>query len=108
MSHVVERNRAEGTRYLEEMLVHLPPNVQTRLLISENVATTLQSFSEQEQIDLLILSAHGYSGEAKWPYGSVTNRFITDSRVPLLIIQDLPQQSAETTREDVAVRQMGR
>jgi hypothetical protein len=56
----------------------------------------------------LILSAHGYSGEAKWSYGSVTNRFITDGTMPLLIVQDLPYESSEITRDDVAIRQVAR
>ena len=108
ISRFVERNQEEGNQYLEQLRSHLPVDVQTRLLVSDNVAATLQSFSEQEQIDLLILSAHGYSGEAKWPYGSVTNRFITDGTIPLLIVQDLPQDSPDVSRDDVVIRQMAR
>ncbi len=108
MNRFVERNQEEGTKYLESLQAHLPPNVQTRLLVSDNVAATLQRFSEQEGIDLLILSAHGYSGEAKWPYGGVTNRFITDGTMPLLIVQDLPHDSSEKTQDDVIVRRLAR
>ncbi len=95
MNRIVERNQDEGNKYLEQLKDQLPTNVQTRLLVSDNVAATLQNLSEQEQIDLLIMSAHGYSGEAKWPYGGVANRFITDGTVPLLIVQDLPHKSSE-------------
>lgn len=108
ISRFVERNQEEGNKYLEQLRVHLPTNVQTHLLVSDNVAATIQSFSEQEQIDLLIMSAHGYSGEAKWPYGSVTNRFITDGTMPLLIVQDLPHESSEVARTDMMIRQAGR
>jgi nucleotide-binding universal stress UspA family protein len=45
---------------------------------------------EQEDIDLVALSAHGYSGNTQWPYGSMVNNFILYSKVPLLIVQDLP------------------
>jgi nucleotide-binding universal stress UspA family protein len=106
INRFVERNQEEGNRYLEQLREQLPTTVQTHLLVSDNVAATIQSFSEQEQIDLLILSAHGYSGEAKWPYGSVTNRFITNGTVPLLIVQDLPHESSETTRDEVFSRQL--
>lgn len=108
INRVVERNEEEGNKYLDQIRSHLPANVQTRLLVSDNVAATLQAFSEQEQIDLLILSAHGYSGEAKWPYGSVTNRFISDGTLPLLIIQDLPYEAREAVRDDTTVRQISR
>jgi len=108
INRFVERNKEEGNKYLEQISAHLPGHVQTRLLVSDNVAATLQSFSEQEQIDLLILSAHGYSGEARWPYGSVTNRFITDGTTPLLIVQDLPNETSELVRDDVYTRQLTR
>ncbi len=92
MNQVIDRNQEEGSKYLEQTQAHLPANTQTRLLVSDNVAAALQSVSEQEQIDLLVLSAHGYSGEARWPYGSITNRFITNGTTPLLIVQDLRQE----------------
>ncbi|HEX2619147.1 MAG TPA: universal stress protein, partial [Phototrophicaceae bacterium] len=75
LNRFIERNQAEGNKYLEQIHEHLPIHPKTRLLVSDNVAATLQSVSEQEQIDLMVLSAHGYSGEARWPYGSITNRF---------------------------------
>jgi nucleotide-binding universal stress UspA family protein len=105
VNRVIERNREEGSKYLEQAQTHLPAKTQTRLLVSDNVAATLQTMSEQEQIDLLVLSAHGYSGEARWPYGSVTNRFITDGTTPLLIVQDLQWESSESLRSGVETRQ---
>ncbi len=108
INRVVERNQEEGGKYLEQLQTHLPANTQTRLLVSDNVAATLQRLSEQEQIDLLILSAHGYSGEAKWPYGSITNRFITDGTTSLLIVQDLQDKASEPMRDEAPIRQVAR
>lgn len=104
-NRVIERNREEGNKYLEQVQAHLPTRTQTRLLVSDNVAATLQSVSEQQQIDLLVLSAHGYSGETRWPYGSVTNRFITDGTMPLMIVQDVQWESPEVARSNVETRQ---
>jgi nucleotide-binding universal stress UspA family protein len=95
ITRFIERNQEEGSKYLEQTQARLPANTQIRLMVSDNVAATLQGISEQEQIDLLILSAHGYSGEARWPYGSITNRFITNGTTPLLIVQDLQGQALE-------------
>ncbi len=89
VNRLVERNQDEGKKYLEQVQNLLPIQLETRLLVSDNVAATLQNVSEDEQIDLLVLSAHGYSGESRWPYGSITNRFITSGTTPLLIVQDL-------------------
>ena len=108
VNRFVERNQDEGSRYLEQTQAHLPANTQTRLLVSDNVAAALQSLSEQEKIDLLVLSAHGYSGEARWPYGSITNRFITNGTTPLLIVQDLLQERSDIAYARTETRQPNR
>ena len=53
---------------------------------------------------MLALSAHGYSGNDQWPYGSMVLNFILYGKVPLLIVQDLPAKNEPvlvdtTTRE---------
>jgi nucleotide-binding universal stress UspA family protein len=63
-------------------------------MTTDNAAVALHQLVEQENIDMVTLSAHGYSGNHQWPYGSMVNNFIIYSKVPLLIVQDLP------TRQD--------
>ena len=92
-NRVVARNREEGGRYLEQVkarsiLDGIP--VQTHLLTSDSAAVALHQLAEQEHIDMVALSAHGYSGHQQWPYGSMVNNFILYGKVPLLIVQDLP------------------
>jgi len=92
-NRVVARNLEEAGRYLEQVKSRSYLDglaVQTHLLNSDNVAVALHQLVEQEQIDLLTLSAHGYSGNHQWPYGSMVNNFILYGKVPLLIVQDLP------------------
>ncbi|HWQ46468.1 MAG TPA: universal stress protein, partial [Longilinea sp.] len=64
--------------------------VHTHLITSANTAAELHQIADQENIDLVTLSAHGYSGDHQWPYGSLVNNFIMYSHIPLLIVQDLP------------------
>ena len=90
---IVTRNREEANRYLELVRLHSPLGgigVQTHLLTSDNAAAALHELADQEHIDLVALSAHGYSGFNQWPYGSMVNNFILYSKMPLLIVQDLP------------------
>ena len=55
---VVERNRVEAVSYLEDVKARLQvPNVETRLLISDRVASSLHGLAEQEDVDLVLLSA---------------------------------------------------
>jgi len=92
-NRVVERNRDEAGRYLEQVKSRSVLEgiaVQTHLIASENAAVALHQLEEHEQIDIVALNAHGYSGHHQWPYGSMVNNFILYGKVPLLIVQDLP------------------
>jgi nucleotide-binding universal stress UspA family protein len=92
-NRVVERNREEAERYLEELKSRSylkGISVQTHLITSDNVAVALHQLGEQEEVEMVALSAHGYSGNHQWPYGSMVNNFVMYGKVPLLIVQDLP------------------
>jgi nucleotide-binding universal stress UspA family protein len=97
---IVARNREEAIRYLDQVRLHSPLEgieVQTRLLTSDNAAAALHELADKENIDMVALSAHGYSGYNQWPYGSMVNNFILYSKVPLLIVQDLPAKEEPAT-----------
>ena len=101
-NRVVERNREEAERYLEQLKSRSyleGITVQTHLIASDNAAVALHQLAEQEQIDLVALSAHGYSGNHQWPYGSMVNYFISYGRTSLLIVQDLPSRQEPTSPE---------
>jgi nucleotide-binding universal stress UspA family protein len=98
-NRVVARNREEAVRYLELAKSHSyleGIDVQTHLVTSDNAAAELHRVAEQEQADLVILSAHGYSGNQQWPHGSMVNNFIMYSSLPLLIAQDLPARQKQS------------
>jgi len=102
---IVERNRAEATRYLDELQSRLSGKVEVRMLVSDQAAMALHELADQEKIDLILLSAHGYSAVTRWPYGSVVSSFITYGTAPLLIVQDVPQGKLEPTGAEVAARE---
>jgi nucleotide-binding universal stress UspA family protein len=102
---LTEHNRVEASKYLEQLQSRLSSDVHLRLPIDDNAASTLHEMVKQESIDLVVLSAHGYSGETKWPYGSVTLNFIAYGTTPLLIVQDLSQDELESTQAEMAVRE---
>ncbi len=104
-NQITERNRLEATRYLQQLQSRLSSDVQTHLLVSDNAAATLHELVPQENVDLVVLSAHGYSGVLKWPYGSVAVSFIAYGTTPLLIVQDLSQDELERTQAEMAVRE---
>ncbi len=102
---LVERNRAEAESYLETVRLQLPPSaVETHLLVANQVASALHEFVAQQRGDLVLLSAHGYSGETRWPHGGVVASFLAYGSSPLLIFQDAPGEPTVLTQAEAAVR----
>jgi len=104
-NRLTERNRLEATHYLAQLQSRLSGDVQTRLLVGDREAAALHELVAQENTDLVVLSAHGYSGGTKWPYGSVALNFIAYGTTPLLIVQDLSQDELESTQAELAARE---
>ena len=99
---LIEANRQKVAQYLEKVKSRLPLDVQTRLLLSEHPAEALHKLVDEEEVDIVLLSAHGYSGKAQWPYGSTTLNFIAYGTTPLLIVQDVPLEEVEMTKAEKA------
>lgn len=102
VERLVERNTAEATHYLEQIQARLAPEAEIRLLVSHSPADALLELAETVEADLVVLSAHGYSGENTRPFGSVVTSFISYGDSTLLVIQDLPQDRIRPTRAEVA------
>ena len=100
-----ECNRLAATRYLEQLQSRLSGDVETRLLVSDCAAVTLHELVSQENIDLVVLGAHGYSGGVRWPYGSMALNFIAYGATPLLVMQDLSRDELEMTQAEIATRE---
>ncbi len=95
-------NREEAHRYLEQLQSRLSGEVKTRLTVTDDVTAALHDIVEQDKISLVVLSAHGYSGRTRWPYGSVALSFIAYGNTPLLIFQDLPREHSERSKAELA------
>jgi nucleotide-binding universal stress UspA family protein len=87
---LIERNQREADRYLEEMQERFSADMKKHLFIGTDIADTLHSIVDEEKPDVVVMSAHGYSGSTQRPYGSLALNFIAYGTTPLLIIQDMP------------------
>ena len=105
---IVERNRAEAIQYLDQLRSRLAGDVQARVLVGDHITGTLHEMVDQEKIDLVLLSAHGYSALTRWPYGSVVSSFISYGATPLVIVQDLAPEKIEPTWAEIAAERNGR
>jgi nucleotide-binding universal stress UspA family protein len=107
VNQLTERNRAEAFNYLADLKSRMDLTIQTKLEVSSSISRSLHQIAEQNDVDLTILSAHGYSGDTRWPYGSVGLGFIVYGSSPLLILQDLPTNQIEPTQAEMVAREAG-
>lgn len=85
-----EINYEEAEKYIKGIKEQFTETkVETIIECSKKPTIALHNIIDREKIDLVLLSAHGYSGEARWPYGKIALNFIAYGTTPLIIIQDL-------------------
>jgi nucleotide-binding universal stress UspA family protein len=95
-------------KYLYEMKGRLPVDCDTCVVESLNVPSAIQDLADQDDIDIVVLCAHGYSGQVTWPYGTVTRNYIEHGNKPVLVIQDVPRSQVKPTAAEVAAEKSGR
>jgi len=95
VEQIFERNQVYAAKYFEQLRGRLTPKPQTHLLTGQNVPAALHNFVNQNEIDLVMLSAHGHSGEGQWPFGSIVSSFVNYGITPLLIMQDMPDRTLQ-------------
>ena len=99
---LMEHNQAEATQYLEQLRSRLSENVELRVLVSEHFASTLHEWVEQEEPDLVLLSAHGRSSQDRGQLGDVVTNLIEYGTTHLIIMQDSTQAHPAPTPIDAA------
>jgi nucleotide-binding universal stress UspA family protein len=104
-NRLVERNREEVSAYLQDLKAQLPLDADSCVLVGDDVAVALHELVDSQQADLVILSAHGYSGAPRWSYGSVATSFVGYGSTPLLIVQDLSQDDVVPSQAELAVKE---
>lgn len=61
-------------------------NVKTEAL-EGRPAQTIVNYAEANDVDLIVIATHGYSGMKKLMFGSVALRVLHDSHAPVLLIR---------------------
>jgi nucleotide-binding universal stress UspA family protein len=102
---IVQRNQEEMIKLLEQLQARLDVNAKISVVANDHVAARLHELAKDEEADLVVMSAHGYSGRTKWPYGSVATTFIEYGVTPLLVVQDLPPGTIEPTEAETVAKE---
>ena len=84
-SEEIKADRAYLDRIAED-LVTSGFTVRARLAMGDP-ATELVKVANEERVDLIAMSTHGRTGPARWLLGSIAERVVHNSKVPVLLIR---------------------
>jgi nucleotide-binding universal stress UspA family protein len=112
VNQVVSRNQNQAIAYFDQLSSRLPIRHETRVLVEEDTAGSIHRFVQENMVDLVLLSAHGYTGRQQWPFGSLATSFLVYGSTTVLILQDMARNGAPAvqsestahTRQDDQVR----
>jgi nucleotide-binding universal stress UspA family protein len=82
--------RAQVTHDLQERArLLMQEGIRVHIVVTEgrNAADKILEYAVTEGIDLIVISTHGYSGISRFLMGSVTDRVVTHSNVPVLVVR---------------------
>ena len=82
-----KHNQAEAEKYLSELAENLEGEgvVVQAAVVHGNPAEEILDYAKNNQVGLIVMSTHGRSGISRWAFGSVTDRVLRHSAVPVLI-----------------------
>lgn len=106
-AQVTERNRIEAERYLSELQSRLAAQwvrAEVRTVVSRRNVRAVCELAASEHADLVVVSAHGKTGDAKVRYGGIAARLIQECCRPVIVLQDLAGELCETTPAEEAAR----
>lgn len=94
ISRLVEFCRQDAQRHMEDIRARLPADLQVvmRVRVAQEIPPLLEELVHHDQVDLLVLSAHGTSESGLRPYSPVTENIIAHVSCPVLIFQDAQQR----------------
>lgn len=95
------------SNYLNEMKERLAVECETCVVENNSVTSAIQELAIRENIDLVVLCAHGYTGQSTWPYGSVTRNYMEHGTKPVLVIQDVHRSQVQPTAAEIAAEKSG-
>ena len=87
--HLETNRKKAATDYLEKMADNLdiPGSVFSYAVLEGNPANMLADYATNNAVDLIVLASHGRTGVSRWLIGSVAERVVRTSCVPVMIVR---------------------
>ncbi len=82
-------NREFAKEYLDQLVSRINSdgmNVQT-VAITGKAVESITDYATNNEVDLIVIATHGRSGVSRWAQGSVADRLLRSSCVPVLMVR---------------------
>jgi nucleotide-binding universal stress UspA family protein len=83
------KKEKQAQRYLDRIAKAMEAkgvNVSTEVLLWKP-AEAIVGYAKQSGCDLIVMASHGRSGPSRWAYGSVADKVLRSSCIPVLMIR---------------------
>ena len=90
VEELAEMNTLDSLRHMEEVKGQLPTGtkVRSRVLVASEVPPVVEEIARTDDVDLIVLCAHGMSDSDYWLYGPVSETILAHTSRPVLVFQD--------------------
>lgn len=86
---VNEKLKKDAQRYVDNMASKFDDSINvTKMVLTGFPAETIKKVSEEEGVDLIIISSSGKSGIHKFVIGSVAEKVLKDSEIDVLLVHN--------------------
>lgn len=102
VEQVIRTGTERAGQYLQDYSSRIYAPTEIKVLVKTNIASGIHQIIDDEEIDLVVMSAHGESGDPKLPFGSIAHNLISYATVPVLVMQDLPNITKVDTTNALA------
>ncbi|MCA9990353.1 MAG: universal stress protein [Anaerolineales bacterium] len=82
-----ENSRIEAADYLRNIQRINPQITMRTLVIDGDEASTIIDTAQEQDVNLIVMSTHGYSGFTRWMLGSVTEKVLRQAPCPVLVVR---------------------
>lgn len=97
-SSLIEESQRALEAKLDELLKQeARPGLQLRgSVVVGSAALVIVEAATQEKADLIVMGTHGRRGLRRWAVGSVTERVVRTSTIPVLAVRGMPPLHSDT------------
>jgi glycine betaine transporter len=101
--HGHHRSEAQAVAALAEFVArNVEPDLKlTQVVRSGHPAVEIRRFSQEENVDLIVMATHGRTGVKHAVMGSVAEKVVRLSTVPVLTVKPLPVRESILRDEDI-------